>query len=147
MPDEVRFLAVEHVRRAHIRAMNHMGEAPQPLGSVERLEGALSRMPFAARYRESSVIELAALTAIAISQAQAFLVGINELLRRLWLPSCGLMVFDSMEMVCRSPSFSKSTPISLRFPTAVMSLGRKVCRRSRSGLNRLSCRAPDTTAR
>jgi prophage maintenance system killer protein len=55
--------------------MNHMREAPQPLGSVERLEGALSRVPFAARYRESSVIELAALTAIAISQAQAFLDG------------------------------------------------------------------------
>lgn len=75
MPVEVRFLTIEHVRRAHEDGMRKMGEEPQPLGSTERLEGALSRIPFSAHYRDVSVIELAALTAVAISQAQAFLDG------------------------------------------------------------------------
>jgi prophage maintenance system killer protein len=75
VPEKVRFLTVEHVRRAHEDGMRKLGEEPQPLGSTERLEGALSRIPFSAHYRAATVIELAALTAVAISQAQAFLDG------------------------------------------------------------------------
>jgi prophage maintenance system killer protein len=64
-----------HVREAHQTIFQDLGLTAVPLASYERLEGALGRVVNAAIYRECSLVELAALTAVAISQAQAFVDG------------------------------------------------------------------------
>ena len=75
MSTDIYFLDVEEVVRAHRKAMLRLGETPESLVAPERLDGALGRIPFAAHYRQASLTELAALTAVAISQAQSFADG------------------------------------------------------------------------
>lgn len=75
MSAKVEFLTVDDVVDAHERTMFLLGEAPEALGSPARLDGALGRIPFHAQFLDASIPALAALTAVAISQAQAFTDG------------------------------------------------------------------------
>ncbi|CAN5326612.1 hypothetical protein BH09CHL1_BH09CHL1_22650 [soil metagenome] len=74
-PTEVQFLTIEHVRHVHVKIMASLGAHSEPLGSVDRLDGALGRVQFAFHYQARSMIYLAAFVAVAISQAQAFADG------------------------------------------------------------------------
>lgn len=75
MPREIRFLTADDVIRAHAFAMRALGLYPRPLRSRSLLEGAISRVPTAYNYQSMTIPEMAALTALSISQAQAFIDG------------------------------------------------------------------------
>ena len=75
MDDEIVFLSVTHVPLAHKTIFTELGIPLQALASVVRLEGALARVRQSHYYQGSSIYELAAMTAISISQAQAFVDG------------------------------------------------------------------------
>lgn len=71
----VRWLDVAEVVALHESIMRHMGWAPAPLRDEGALESAIMRPRMAAHYEEADLIRQAALLAIGISQAQAFVDG------------------------------------------------------------------------
>lgn len=72
----MRHLDVAGVVALHADALAAFGEAPLPLLRRGDLESAINRTRMAERYDdETDVIRLAALLAVGISQAQAFLDG------------------------------------------------------------------------
>jgi prophage maintenance system killer protein len=75
MEGRIIFLDIAHVQEGHRAILEELGVPLQPLASISRLEGALSRVRQLAYYRSPSIYELAAMTAISISQAQAFVDG------------------------------------------------------------------------
>lgn len=75
MANGVRFLDTVHVQAAHQAIFSELEAPSQPLASLTRLDGALSRVRQLAHYQNPSIFILAAMTAIAVSQAQAFVDG------------------------------------------------------------------------
>ncbi|MGH2562827.1 MAG: type II toxin-antitoxin system death-on-curing family toxin [Thermomicrobiales bacterium] len=70
-----RWLSVAEVVALHEAIMRHMGWAPAPLRDPGTLESAIMRPQMVAHYEGADLIRQAALLAIGISQAQAFLDG------------------------------------------------------------------------
>lgn len=74
--DDVRHLKVREVVRLHDDTMRLFGQAPTPLLREGELESALFRTSMAEQYdADADIVRLAALLAVGISQAQAFLDG------------------------------------------------------------------------
>ena len=72
---ETRYLSVLDVEALHVFIMEKTGDAPSPLRERALLESAVVRPQMAAHYAGADLIEQAALLAVGISQAQAFLQG------------------------------------------------------------------------
>ncbi len=72
---ETRYLSVLDVEALHVFIMEKTGDAPAPLRERALLESAVMRPQMAAHYAGVDLIEQAALLAVGISQAQAFLQG------------------------------------------------------------------------
>jgi len=70
-----RYLSLADVVALHQAVMERTGYAPAPLRSEAALDSAIQRPRTAAYYEEADVIRQAAILAIGISQAQAFLDG------------------------------------------------------------------------
>ena|SRR5690242_8658975 len=68
-------LTLADVVAIHAFAMEQFGFAPRPLRDEGALESAISRTRAAEYYEDADLIRQAALLAIGISQAQAFLDG------------------------------------------------------------------------
>ncbi len=76
MTRRVQHLVVEDVIAIHEETMQLLGQAPTPLLRAGDLESALYRTRMAEQYdAEADILRLAALLAVGISQAQAFLDG------------------------------------------------------------------------
>ncbi len=73
--DEIHHLSLADVLALHIAVMERFGLAPAPLRDEGVLESAVMRPRMAAYYDEADLIRQAALLAVGISQAQAFLDG------------------------------------------------------------------------
>src|SRR5216683_335276 len=73
--DEIRHLSLADVLALHAAVMERFGLAPAPLRDEGVLESAVMRPRMAAYYDEADLIRQAALLAVGISQAQAFLDG------------------------------------------------------------------------
>jgi len=71
----VALLTLADVVALHEAAMRRMGWVPAPLRDEGALESAIMRPRHAAHYEGADIIRQAALLAIGISQAQAFLDG------------------------------------------------------------------------
>jgi len=71
------YLALADVLALHRALMQRFGWAPAPLraGGEGLLESALLRPQFAAHYEHADLLRQAALLAVGVSQAQAFLDG------------------------------------------------------------------------
>src|ERR671931_171820 len=61
----------------HIQMMEDMGHHPAPLRDAGRLESAVLKPQMAAYYEDADLVRQAALLAVGISQAQAYVDG-NE---------------------------------------------------------------------
>ncbi|MGE5620524.1 MAG: type II toxin-antitoxin system death-on-curing family toxin [Sphingomonadaceae bacterium] len=72
---ETRYLSVLDVEALHVFIMEKTGDAPSLLRERALLESAVMRPRMAAHYADADLIEQAALLAVGISQAQAFLDG------------------------------------------------------------------------
>jgi len=72
---EIRYLTLADVLALHQAVMERFGAAPAPLRDEGALESAVMRAQMAAYYDEADIIRQAALLAVGISQAQAFLDG------------------------------------------------------------------------
>jgi death on curing protein len=72
---EPTYLSVLDVHALHDEIMERTGFAPAPLRDEGLLKSALMRPQMAAHYEQADLIKQAALLAIGISQAQAFLDG------------------------------------------------------------------------
>jgi death on curing protein len=70
-----RFLSVIDVLTLHQAIMERTGFAPAPLRDEAALESAVMRPQMAAHYEQADLVRQAALLAVGISQAQAFLDG------------------------------------------------------------------------
>src|SRR5688572_2362924 len=70
-----RYPSLAEVIAIHQEVMCRLGVAPKPLRDEGLLESALMRAQMAAYYEEADLIRQAALLAVGISQAQAFLDG------------------------------------------------------------------------
>lgn len=70
-----RWLDVADVIALHAAIMSRMGWSPAPLRDEGALESAVMRAQMAAFYEDADIIHQAALLAIGISQAQAFVDG------------------------------------------------------------------------
>jgi death-on-curing protein len=70
-----RYLSLPEVVAAHNIMMRQLDYRPAPLGNEGRLESAINRAEMAAHYEGADLARQAALTAVGISQAQAFLDG------------------------------------------------------------------------
>jgi death on curing protein len=70
-----RFLSALDVITLHQAIMERTGFAPAPLRSEPALESAVMRPQMAAHYEQADLVRQAALLAVGISQAQAFLDG------------------------------------------------------------------------
>jgi death on curing protein len=68
-------LTLADVVALHADVMRRMGAAPNPLRDEGALESAIMRARMAAYYEQADDVRQAALLAIGISQAQAFLDG------------------------------------------------------------------------
>lgn len=89
----VAYLTVFDVIAVHADVMRRMGLPPFPLRDSGGLESAIMRPRMAATYEGADIIRQAALLAIGISQAQAFLDGNKRTAlaaTRLFLRSNGL---------------------------------------------------------
>ena len=75
MVSEVQYLTADDVIEAHAFVMKALGLDPRPLRSRALLEGAISRVPTRCNYEKMTIPQMAALTALCISQAQAFVDG------------------------------------------------------------------------
>lgn len=72
---DVRYLSVSDVIAIHEFVMTRLGDAPRPPREEARLEAAVMRPRMAAYYEDADLVRQAALLAIGISQAQAFMDG------------------------------------------------------------------------
>src|SRR5215207_745503 len=72
---DVRHLSVANVIGLHAFIMEQLGFAPTPLRDEGALESAVMRPRMAHYYEDADVVRQAALLAIGISQAQAFIDG------------------------------------------------------------------------
>lgn len=72
---EVRYLSVADVIALHDRVMEETGFAAGPLRDEGILESAITRPRMAAYYEGADLVRQAALLAVSISQAQAFVDG------------------------------------------------------------------------
>lgn len=72
---EVRYLSLADVIALHDRVMEETGFAPVPVRDEGLLESAIMRPRMAAYYEGADLVRQAALLAVGISQAQAFLDG------------------------------------------------------------------------
>lgn len=72
---EIHYLSVADVLALHQAMMEKFGFASAPLRGEGMLESAIMRPRMAAYYSEADIIRQAALLAVGISQAQAFLDG------------------------------------------------------------------------
>lgn len=72
---EIRYLSMADVLALHQAMMEKFGFASAPLRDEGMLESAIMRPRMAAYYSEADIIRQAALLAVGISQAQAFLDG------------------------------------------------------------------------
>ena len=70
---EIRYLSMADVLALHQAIMEKFGFASAPLRDEGTLESAIMRPRMAAYYSEDDIIHQAALLAVGISQAQAFL--------------------------------------------------------------------------
>ena len=75
MPDEIRHLSVADVRGLHIRMMEGLGYRAAPLRDEALLESAVLKPQMAAFYEGADIIRQAALLAVGLSQAQAYVDG------------------------------------------------------------------------
>ncbi len=71
----VTYLTVLDVEALHVFIMEKTGDPPSPLRDRGLLEAAVMRPQMAAHYEEADLIRQAALLAVGISQAQAYLQG------------------------------------------------------------------------
>ena len=71
----VEHLSLGDVLALHVDLMTRLGYAPAPLRDEGRLESAVMRPRTAAHYEQADLVRQAALLAVGISQAQAFLDG------------------------------------------------------------------------
>jgi death-on-curing protein len=69
------YLSVGDVIAIHEKVMRRLGAAPQPLRDAGLLESSVMRPQMAAWYEGADLVRQAALLAVGISQAQAFLDG------------------------------------------------------------------------
>ena len=69
------YLTALDVEALHVFIMEKTGDAPSPLRERSLLESAVMRPRMAAHYADADLIEQAALLAVGISQAQAFVDG------------------------------------------------------------------------
>jgi len=72
---EIRYLSIADVLALHQAMMEKFGFASAPLRDEGMLESAIMRPRMAAYYSEADIVRQAALFAVGISQAQAFLDG------------------------------------------------------------------------
>ena len=72
---EPRYPSVAEIIALHDLILSRLGANPQPLRDEGLLESALMRPRMAAWYEEADIIRQAALLAVGISQAQAFVDG------------------------------------------------------------------------
>ncbi len=72
---ETRYLSVLDVESLHLFIMEKTGDPPSPLRDRGILEAAVMRPRMAAYYEDAGLIQQAALLAIGISQAQAYVQG------------------------------------------------------------------------
>jgi death-on-curing protein len=72
---QTQYLSLADVIAIHEKAMRRLGLAPNPLRDSGGLESAVMRPQMAAWYEGADLIRQAALLAVGISQAQAFLDG------------------------------------------------------------------------
>jgi death-on-curing protein len=72
---EVRYLSLADVMALHIAVMEGMGHHPAPLRDSGALESAVLKPQMAAYYEGVDLVRQAALLAIGISQAQAYVDG------------------------------------------------------------------------
>lgn len=70
-----RYLSLADVIALHRAVMERTGYAPAPLRDEGLLEAAIQRPRMAAYYEEADLVRQAALLAVGIAQAQAFLDG------------------------------------------------------------------------
>ena len=76
MPDDdVRYLGLADVMALHAQMMERMGSHPAPLRDEGALESAVVRPQMGAYYEGADLVRQAALLAVGISQAQAFVDG------------------------------------------------------------------------
>lgn len=75
LQDEIRSLSVADVLALHAEVMEGMGYSPAPLRDPGALESAVLKPQMAAYYLGAGLVRQAALLAIGISQAQAFIDG------------------------------------------------------------------------
>jgi death-on-curing protein len=73
--EEIRYLSLADVLALHQAMMEKFGVGPAPLREEGLLESAIMRPRMAAYYNEVDIIRQAALLAVGVSQAQAFLDG------------------------------------------------------------------------
>lgn len=73
--EDTRYLSLADVIALHHAVMERSGYAPAPLRSEPLLDSAVQRPRTAAYYEEADLIRQAALLAVGIAQAQAFLDG------------------------------------------------------------------------
>ncbi len=73
--EEIRYLSLADVLALHQAMMEKFGAGPAPLREEGLLESAIMRPRMAAYYDEGDIIRQAALLAVGVSQAQAFLDG------------------------------------------------------------------------
>ena len=75
--DQTRYLSLADVEALHIAVLERMGSNPSPFraGGEGLLESAVMRPQMAAYYEQADLVRQAALLAVAISQAQAYLDG------------------------------------------------------------------------
>mgnify|MGYP000327155642 CR=1 FL=1 len=71
----MRWLNVAEVAALHVRIMEEMGWSPAPLRDEGGLESAVMRPQMAAQYEDADLVRQAAMLAVGISQAQAFVDG------------------------------------------------------------------------
>jgi death on curing protein len=73
--EEIRYLSLADVLALHQAMMEKFGVGPAPLREEGLLESAIMRPRMAAYYDEAGIVRQAALLAVGVSQAQAFLDG------------------------------------------------------------------------
>src|ERR1700676_348945 len=73
--EEIRYLSLADVLALHQAMMEKFGVGPAPLREEGLLESAIMRPRMAAYYDEVDIVRQAALLAVGVSQAQAFLDG------------------------------------------------------------------------
>jgi death on curing protein len=71
----IRYLSVLDVEALHVFIMEKTGDPPSPLRDRGLLEAAVTRPRMAAHYEDADLIQQAAILAVGISQAQAFIQG------------------------------------------------------------------------